>query len=49
MEEIIVYLKQTFSRNRSDSSFQSIDESMVKYNGRIAQKQYMPLNAIKCG
>ena len=49
IEEIIACLKHTFSNCRKDSVYQSIDESMTKFKGRSALKQYMPLKPTKRG
>jgi len=42
-------MKQTFSNAMSESSHQSIDESMVKFKGRSVLKQYSPLKPMKRG
>ena len=42
-------MKQTFSNAMSESSHQSIDESMVKLKGRSVLKQYLLLKPIKRG
>ncbi|XP_026328038.1 piggyBac transposable element-derived protein 4-like [Hyposmocoma kahamanoa] len=42
-------LNNNFSSICSQSSTQSIDESMVKYKGRSSMKQYMPNKPIKRG
>lgn len=39
MEKLVKCLKYTFKRARSDSLFQSIDETMVKFKGRWSGKQ----------
>lgn len=49
MDEVISCLKKTFSSTRTDSTYQSIDESMAKFKGRSSLKQYMPLKPIKRG
>jgi len=49
VEELVNCMKQTFSNSMSESSHQSIDESMVKFKGRSALKQYLPLKPIKRG
>lgn len=49
LEEVISCLKEKFQNNRTDSTYQSIDESMVKFKGRSAMKQYMPLKPISRG
>lgn len=49
IEEVVSCFKQTFQNCRSDSSRQSIDESMTKFKGRSTLKQYMPLKPVKRG
>lgn len=49
LEEVVSCLKKTFSSSRTDSTFQAIDESMVKFKGRSSLKQHMPLKPIKRG
>lgn len=49
IEEVVSCLKHTFSRTRTDSTFQSIDEAMAKFKGRSCLKQYLPLKPIKRG
>lgn len=49
ISEVVSCLKHTFQKTRSDSTFQSIDESMVKFKGRSVLKQYLPLKPIKRG
>lgn len=49
VDEILLCLKQTFLSVRSESTFQSIDEAMAKFKGRICLKQYLPLKSIKSG
>jgi len=49
LDEVVACLKKTFLQGRSDSLYQSIDESMVKFKGRSALKQYLPLKPIKRG
>lgn len=49
IEKLVEYLKDTFQQARSDSTFQSIDETMVKFKGRWAGKQYMPMKKTKRG
>ena len=49
VEELVNCMMQTFSNSMSESSHQSIDESMVKFKGRSALKQYLPLKPIKRG
>lgn len=48
-EELLECFKYTFQKYRSDSSRQSIDESMVKFKGRSSLKQYLPLKPVKRG
>ena len=49
LNEILACLKSNFAHARSDSTYQSIDESMTKFKGRFSLKQYMPLKPIKRG
>lgn len=49
VEEVVNCLKHTFTKYRTDSTFQSIDESMAKFKGRSSLKQYLPLKPIKRG
>ncbi|XP_037047253.1 piggyBac transposable element-derived protein 4-like [Bradysia coprophila] len=49
MEKLVDCLKYTFKRARSESTFQSIDETMVKFKGRWSGKQYMPSKRPKRG
>lgn len=49
MDDLISCLKNSFMKARTDSTYQAIDESMAKYKGRSALKQYMPLKPIKRG
>lgn len=49
IEEVVSCLKYTFQRARTESSHQSVDESMTKFKGRSALKQYLPLKPIKRG
>jgi len=49
VEELVNCMKQTFSNAMSESSHQSIDESMVKFKGRSVLKQYSPLKPMKRG
>ncbi|XP_046394787.1 piggyBac transposable element-derived protein 4-like [Ischnura elegans] len=49
IDEVISCLKHTFSKARDESPYQSIDESMTKFKGRSALKQYLPLKPIKRG
>ena len=49
VEELVNCMKHTFSNSMSESSHQSIDESMVKFKGRSVLKQYLLLKPIKRG
>lgn len=49
LNKLVEVLKYTFQRARADATFQSIDETMVKFKGRWAGKQYMPAKKIKRG
>ena len=49
VEELVNCMKQSFSNSMSESSHQSIHESMVKFKGRSVLKQYLPLKPIKRG
>lgn len=49
VDELINCLKYNFQKCRSDSSRQSIDESMVKFKARSGLKQYMPMKPVKRG
>ncbi|CAH2012403.1 unnamed protein product [Acanthoscelides obtectus] len=49
VQELISCFKYTFQKYRSDSSRQSIDESMVGFKGRSSLKQYMPQKPVKRG
>jgi hypothetical protein len=49
IDEVIACLKHTFPKAREESPYQSIDESMAKFKGRSALKQYLPLKPIKRG
>ena len=49
VEELVNCMKQTFSNAMSESSHQSVDESMVKFKGHSVLKQYLPLKPIKRG
>lgn len=49
MDEIMACLKNKFLTSRSDSTYQSIDESMTKFKGRSSLKQYMPMKPVKRG
>ena len=39
-EKIVGCLKTCYKKARTEATFQSIDESMVKFKGRSALKQY---------
>lgn len=49
IEKLVDCLKHTFKRARSESTYQSIDETMVKFKGRWAGKQFMPSKKTKRG
>lgn len=49
IDHLINCLKFFFQRADEDSTFQSIDETMVKFKGRSSLKQYLPLKPIKRG
>lgn len=49
IEELVSCLKYTFQKSRTESTHQSIDESMTKFKGRSSLKQYLPLKPIKRG
>ena len=49
VEDVVRCLKKTFLEARTDSTFQSIDESMTKFKGRSSMKQYMPMKPVKRG
>lgn len=49
MEEIVNCLKYTFQKARSESTFQSIDESMCKCKARTSLKQFMANKPVKRG
>lgn len=49
VDELIQCFKHTFQKARTESTFQSIDESMIKFKGRSSMKQYMPKKPIKRG
>lgn len=49
IDEVMNCFKYTFPKARSESPFQSIDESMTKFKGRSSLKQYLPLKPIKRG
>lgn len=47
--ELIRCLIYTFNRYRTEATHQSIDEFMVKFKGRTAMKQYVPIKPVKKG
>ncbi|XP_047111729.1 piggyBac transposable element-derived protein 4-like [Schistocerca piceifrons] len=49
LEPIDACLKNTFQKARSENTAQSIDESMIKFKGRSALKQYLPMKPVKRG
>ena len=49
LDAVLACLKSNFAHARSDSTYQSIGESMTKFKGRSSLKQYMPLKPIKRG
>lgn len=49
MNEMMNCLFQTFNRYRTEATFQSIDEFMVKFEGRTTMKQYQPIKPTKVG
>lgn len=49
IDDVAQCLKERFRKARQDSCCQSIDESMTKFKGRSALKQYMPLKPVKRG
>lgn len=49
IDELLNCLKYTFNRARSECTFQSIDESMIKFKGRSTMKQYMKDKPCKRG
>ncbi|XP_047002606.1 piggyBac transposable element-derived protein 4-like [Schistocerca americana] len=49
LEPIVTCLKNTFQKARSESTAHSIDESMIKFKGRSALKQYLPMKPVKRG
>lgn len=48
-DEMVNCLLYTFNRYRTEATFQSIDEFMVKFEGRTQMKQYQPLKPTKVG
>lgn len=49
MDELVNCLKFTFSREKSEDSFESIDESTILFKRRSTMKQRMPSKPIKDG
>lgn len=49
IDELINCLKHTFDRARSEPTFQSIDETMIKFKGRSTMKQFMKDKPTKRG
>lgn len=49
MTEMMSCLIYTFNRYRSEGTYQSIDEFMVKFDGRTSMKQYQPIKPVKVG
>lgn len=49
IDEFLNCLKYTFNSARSEPTFQSIDESMIKFEGRSSMKQYMKDKPTKRG
>ncbi|XP_047112433.1 piggyBac transposable element-derived protein 4-like [Schistocerca piceifrons] len=49
LESIVACLRNTFQKAKSESTAQSIDRSMVKFKGRSALKQYLPMKPVKHG
>lgn len=47
LRPLISLLNDAFQNNATNSSSQSIDESMILFKGRFSLKQYMPLKPIK--
>ena len=48
-EKVMDCIRKTCIAARSDSPYQSIDESMTKFKGRSCLKQYMPMKPVKRG
>lgn len=49
MDEFLNCLKYTFARARSESTFQAIDETMIKCKARTSMKQRVPNKPIRGG
>lgn len=49
IEDVVNCLKTTFRKFRTEATFQSIDESMAKFKGRSALKQYLTMKPVKRG
>lgn len=49
INEMVNCLLTTFNRYRTEATFQSIDEFMVKFEGRTTMKQYQPLKPVQVG
>ena len=49
IDDVVRCFKYTFAKSFSESNRQSIDESMTKFKGRSALKQYLPMKPIKRG
>ncbi|KAG4072227.1 hypothetical protein HA402_005949 [Bradysia odoriphaga] len=49
INEMVNCLLETFNRYRTEATFQSIDEFMVKFEGRTTMKQYQPVKPTKVG
>lgn len=49
MSELMNCLIFTFNRWRTEATFQSIDEFMVKFKGRTVMKQFMPQKPVRRG
>lgn len=49
MDELVNCLLETFNRYRTEATFHSIDEFMVKFDGRTTMKQYQPVKPVKVG
>lgn len=49
IEPVLECLKYTFGNSRTESSHQSIDESMSKFKGHASLKQFVPSKPVKRG